>query len=70
MGRANDTHSVVHKYLQHRRVIGSVVLGVLAFPRNPSGNPTLPAVPLDCARPKWGQIGLCHAYVAPSFVVE
>jgi gluconate 2-dehydrogenase alpha chain len=43
---ANDTHSVVNRYLQHWQVQNLFVLGASAFPQNPSGNPTLTAVAL------------------------
>ena len=43
---ANDTQSVVNRYLQHWRVANLFVLGASAFPQNPSGNPTLTAVAL------------------------
>jgi gluconate 2-dehydrogenase alpha chain len=43
---ANDTQSVVNRYLQHWRVTNLFVLGASAFPQNPSGNPTLTAVAL------------------------
>ncbi len=43
---ANETQSVVNRYLQHWRVANLFVLGASAFPQNPSGNPTLTAVAL------------------------
>ena len=43
---ANETDSVVNRYLQHWRVANLFVLGASAFPQNPSGNPTLTAVAL------------------------
>ncbi len=43
---ANDSRSVVNRYLQHWRVSNLFVLGASAFPQNPSGNPTLTAVAL------------------------
>ena len=43
---ANETHSVVNRYLQHWQVQNLFVLGASAFPQNPSGNPTLTAVAL------------------------
>ncbi len=43
---ANETDSVVNRYLQHWRVPNLFLLGASAFPQNPSGNPTLTAVAL------------------------
>jgi gluconate 2-dehydrogenase alpha chain len=43
---ANETHSVVNRYLQHWRVANLFLLGASTFPQNPSGNPTLSAVAL------------------------
>jgi gluconate 2-dehydrogenase alpha chain len=43
---ANETQSVVNRYLQHWRVANLFVLGASVFPQNPSGNPTLTAVAL------------------------
>ncbi len=43
---ANETGSVVNRYLQHWRVANLFLLGASAFPQNPSGNPTLTAVAL------------------------
>jgi len=43
---ANETQSVVNRYLQHWRVANLFLLGASVFPQNPSGNPTLTAVAL------------------------
>ena len=43
---ANETRSVVNRYLQHWRVPNLFMLGASAFPQNPSGNPTLTAAAL------------------------
>ena len=43
---ANETRSVVNRYLQHWRVSNLFLLGASAFPQNPSGNPTLTAAAL------------------------
>src|SRR5579864_5508617 len=43
---ANETRSVVNRYLQHWQVSNLFLLGASAFPQNPSGNPTLTAAAL------------------------
>jgi len=45
---ATGTHSVVHMYLQPRRVPKRLVPGAPKLPQNPSGNPIYPAVAPAC----------------------